>query len=424
MAAEFQPMLKPLRDDSPPPSGPPLEAAPRVLSAVPGFWGRLGALVIDGAALTTLFYLAAHYAYDALYPYRWTAQVASALIVYAYFWIGSSALTQGQTLGKWVFGYRVVGEDGAPLPLGRAAARGAFVFLVMVAFAFRHNPPRVPHLTPLLLAVLVVLQCVSTAYSAGAGFFCGLHPKRRAPHDLWVRSVVVRSADAARGLDYVGDWSDTDRSRLKLAMYPAVLAALIVAFFFVSGFAQGRVEIVRAFATVQALREQLPSDGFHLLGFDPPSAAGRAAYAKRLAERREHQPVLEQSGRPGEAEIYAAATSQLERYSQNGERFIVFLDCDDTGTTESLVADPRYQSLIETLPAIAENFMRSPEGQEALAIDGKPTSWTLSAVQAEFYEALPLGLYVRTRGSYVGLRGSPVRWRVVLPATASSATEE
>jgi hypothetical protein len=53
--------------------------------------------------------------------------------------------------------------------------------------------------------------------------------------------------------------------------------------------------------------------------------------------------------------------------------------------------------------------MRSPEAQVRTA-DGRLTSWTLSTVEAQFYEVLPLGLYVETRP----------RWRVDFPAAASS----
>lgn len=419
---EFKPMLKPLpleddRSSSSRGQSPGAATPPREVFPVPGFFGRLGALVIDGAVLSMVLYLLVGNAYAALYPHRWTAQVAAILAVYVYFWIGSSALTRGQTAGKWIFGYRVVGEDGAPLPLGRAAVRAALACSALVAFAFLRNPPRVPHLTPVFFAAMMVLQTIATAYAVSAAFFCGLHPKRRAPHDLWVRSVVVRAAQPARSLDFVAQWSDVDSQRLKIAFYPAALAVLIVGFYFGSGIFEGRKGLAHSFAVMDLIRDRLPNDnGFTVLGFDMPSEAARVEYEKRLRQRRERLAEFEKPGQADEAKArddaraYAEATRLFERYAQNGERFIVFVDCDAAWTTESLVADPGYQALVGQLPAMAESVMRSPEAQARTA-DERPTSWTLSTVQAEFYEVLPLGLYVETRA----------RWRVQLPAPASSA---
>ena len=45
-------------------------------------------------------------------------------------------------------------------------------------------------------------------------------------------------------------------------------------------------------------------------------------------------------------------TREFEQYAQNGERFIVILDCDATWTTESLVASPGYQAVAQVLTVL------------------------------------------------------------------------
>src|SRR6185503_3344521 len=93
-----------------------------------GFWIRVLAFLIDSIALGILIgiFTAGQPLPQAganwLYEYRWHSALET-LIGFAYFTICWSSVTGGQTLGMRVLNLRVIGADGLPISLPRAALR-------------------------------------------------------------------------------------------------------------------------------------------------------------------------------------------------------------------------------------------------------------------------------------------------------------
>jgi uncharacterized RDD family membrane protein YckC len=93
-----------------------------------GFWVRVLAFLIDGVVLGILVGIVTagqplpDPGNNWVYAYRWHS-TAETLIGFAYFTVCWSSVTGGQTLGMRVLNLRVVGADGAPISLPRAALR-------------------------------------------------------------------------------------------------------------------------------------------------------------------------------------------------------------------------------------------------------------------------------------------------------------
>jgi uncharacterized RDD family membrane protein YckC len=100
----------------------------RAQSMYAGFWIRVFAFLIDAVATGILvgIFTAGQPLPQAgpnwLYEYRWQSLMET-FIGFAYFTICWSSVTGGQTLGMRVLNLRVIGVDGHPISIPRAALR-------------------------------------------------------------------------------------------------------------------------------------------------------------------------------------------------------------------------------------------------------------------------------------------------------------
>ena len=407
MAEDFKPLLKPFEEE---PDESPTVSRGQVLSAVPGFWGRAGAFLIDGVLLTFIFYMAANYAYESLYPYRMACQAAAIALVYVYFWIGSSALTRGQTMGKFVFGYRVVALDrGGPPTLGQAALRAALVQAIVLACVFIRFPIHTTDPTYSFIAAFTLVRCLASAYAVSNAVFCGLHPQKLSFHDLLTRTAVVRSTEEARAVEFYGEWDETSRTKLKLAGYPTITICVLVLFFLGYGYIGNHDQIVKNIEDLETVRRNLDVPGFHLLALVGPSPEDRKQFEDILKQGMDQlegkSPPNKDQTRSGDsnrdrtpAPMSAAEKKELARkieefrkFGRDGRKFIFYFDCDDSLSTLSLTADPRYLALLARLPRVAEIL----SAESYLDEKGEPLPY--GSIQAVFNEILPLYLHVEAK---------------------------
>jgi uncharacterized RDD family membrane protein YckC len=105
-----------------------------------GFWVRLVAFLLDVFVIIIAQFLlgrlaALRWGADVDGVTRFSGGVAFFTLVFAVVYPAALHAIAGQTLGKLVMGVRVVGVDGALLPLGAALLR-AVVSLLALVFAF------------------------------------------------------------------------------------------------------------------------------------------------------------------------------------------------------------------------------------------------------------------------------------------------
>ena len=391
MPEDFQPMLKPVQDGETR-AGPLRPALP-----VPGFWGRAAAFAVDFGLPALVCYLGAHYAYETLYPIRWSAQALAPLAVFVYFWIGSSGVTGGQTLGKAVMGYRTLALDGGPLPLGRAALRAALLQLVVAVCAMAmavvqgRQMVHTPHLTLGFYASAMLVYAVAASYAAAAAVFCGLHPKKRALHDLVAGSMVVRVGDEAEAGEFTAGWDAVCASRLKLAIYPAVAIALAPPLVLGQSYRASREQLEADLTPVAAARGRFEAPGFRLFSLSGPSERTREEVAKFLERREAEHRELVEAGAEEKARRQARWTDEFRKHGPDGRKFIFRFDCDARHTTETLTRDVGFLAIRDQAPAVAEDL--APEF--FTADDDSPAPY--GAIQLEFSETLPLYLYSLSR---------------------------
>ncbi|HEX6636467.1 MAG TPA: RDD family protein [Steroidobacteraceae bacterium] len=158
-----------------------------------GIWRRLGAFAIDCVLIGLVGVLAGTVLYDTLVNLGGWGRLLGFVIGLAYFGPLNSRLGGGQTLGKRLLGIKVIGADGAPLPLPRSLLR----YAVIGTPWFLNGAPYPPDL--LMSPVIYVLSLaifglgLSTIY-----LFFFNRPTRRALHDLVAGSYVVRAEGAGR----------------------------------------------------------------------------------------------------------------------------------------------------------------------------------------------------------------------------------
>ncbi|HNY29035.1 MAG TPA: RDD family protein [Candidatus Sumerlaeota bacterium] len=382
--------------------------------SLPGFWARAGAFALDAGLLTLFDYLLARQAYAWLYPMRWGAQVLAFLLVYVYFWIGSSRLMNGQTVGKHILELRTVGLDGQPLGWGAAARRAVGVFLIVGAYAVGlgwSTGRDFVHFSEYgkgTFLVTVGFGMVTMAYALANAVFCALHPHKRSLHDLASGALVVRAGEVERGVAFVAEREEWHATRVKLAIYPAVTLALLVGFLLGSQAWEAWPKLDALFAPMPRVREALTVAGLRPLQILGPSREDHErfrAYLKEGEARRQER--LAAGDLEGARRFERPTSATLELYP-DGTCFVFSLVAETAfATTESLVTSPAYLDVKRRAPGLARElsaeFFRSP--------DGLPNPYNRILVQV--YEVLPLFLYTENR----------LRWREVVPVgEATSAT--
>lgn len=161
---------------------------------VAGFWSRLLAFGLDWIILRFAFYGLALVAREPLLSLGpWAARL-SALLMFAYFWLGDGPVGKGRTLGKWIFSLRVIqAEDGAVLSYKRAALRAIVLFPTIVWANYFILPTTLPFPdTPATLwaAILLSLGVFLSLYLAQL-IHTAFNPTRQGFHDVAAHSLVI-----------------------------------------------------------------------------------------------------------------------------------------------------------------------------------------------------------------------------------------
>jgi len=124
--------------------------------------------------------------------------VLTFVVALLYYGLGNSRLTRGQTLGKKLFGLRVVGtNEESPLPIAHSVARFTMLFGVIMllrdgfSLYFRHQA---------FVASPIILEfpmlCCLMFFFANIG--CVVLAKRHQGfHDLLGKSIVIRERDSS-----------------------------------------------------------------------------------------------------------------------------------------------------------------------------------------------------------------------------------
>lgn len=174
----------------------------RDVARIAGFWGRVGAFVVDVLVLAlvagALFWL-------------WPTQVVALgsagrwvgfCIALLYFGLMNSRLGHGQTVGKRVMGLRVVGATGQPISVPRALARQT-----VLGLPFFMNGAWLPAVFQTSMP-LVALGAVIVFGGSFATYYLYLFNRRsrQSLHDLAVRTWVVRDVPTAAAPSTTPPW--------------------------------------------------------------------------------------------------------------------------------------------------------------------------------------------------------------------------
>jgi len=177
---------------SPPPPAPsfadPLAAPPGQLA---NFWLRILAAFADSLLLAAVGWLVARGSYDWLVEIGQKGRIIGWVITLAYFGVMNSRMGAGGTIGKLVFGLRVVGRNGEYVPFSTALLR-AIVYTVpfylngadFSGLALDHEATLV---LDIMLAVVVFGGIASIIY-----LYVANSRTRQSLHDLVAGTFVVR----------------------------------------------------------------------------------------------------------------------------------------------------------------------------------------------------------------------------------------
>ena len=152
-----------------------------------GFWRRLGAIVVDCLLLGLSGLLCGFFLFDFLAGLGPWGRLLGFGVALAYFGTLNSRAAGGQTVGKRLFKIKVVGADGAPLSLGKAALRQSVFALPWFLNNAWIPPSALAAPWVQVLALLVFGVALAIAYLAVFN-----RPTRQSLHDLIVGSYVVR----------------------------------------------------------------------------------------------------------------------------------------------------------------------------------------------------------------------------------------
>lgn len=123
------------------------------------------------------------------------------LFVSIYYGVFESKLVQSETLGKKLFGLRVVGSDGGEISFQKAFFRRFFMLIpffngVIGSTSPFTNPLYMQYTHSVFFAALSVLI-------VGLVVHCFMHPQKRALHDLVFQTRVVKN-DTSEDVGFVG----------------------------------------------------------------------------------------------------------------------------------------------------------------------------------------------------------------------------
>lgn len=156
-----------------------------------GFWGRVGAFLLDVLLIGLAGVAAGYFLVDTLVQIGVWGRLVGFVFAGCYFGALNSRIGDGQTIGKRILGIRVVGRDGRPLPLPASLLR--YAVLGTPWFLNGAQFPMDWLMSPLLYLLALLIFGVALA----SGYLLIFNrPSRQSLHDLLAGSYVVR-ADSA-----------------------------------------------------------------------------------------------------------------------------------------------------------------------------------------------------------------------------------
>lgn len=169
---------------------------------IAGFWRRLAAFVIDGILLGIAGVILGALLFDTFARMGAYARLIGFAIALAYFGICNSRIGGGQTLGKRLFGVRVVDSHDQPLSLPRSLLRYVVLGIPFFANGLPINPTLALS-TPLgyLLALVVFGGMFAIVY-----LYVFNRRTRQSLHDLAVGSYVERFDRAVQTAPFPVMW--------------------------------------------------------------------------------------------------------------------------------------------------------------------------------------------------------------------------
>lgn len=159
-----------------------------------GFVHRMAAFVLDYLTLYLVAMVLARVARPLLLGLNPWLPYFNPPLVFLYFWLGGGPRFEGRTAGRLIMRLHVVDAQGLPIT-GRAAARrallktAAMMTLMINPYYYRLGfPPEMAHAVDLSLGLLTPF-CITLLITEM--FLIGMHPYKRALHDLWAGSYVT-----------------------------------------------------------------------------------------------------------------------------------------------------------------------------------------------------------------------------------------
>lgn len=180
-------------------------------------WRRLCAIAIDYAAIGALGLLLAYLCYEPLVAAGEYARLAGLAIVILYFGVFNSWLGGGRSLGKRVFGLRVVRTDGRLLSPAEGALRGVIACLPLLLgnlFLPGEDP-----------ALASAIDLLGFGIPISSLYLLIFSKTGRVLHDFVASSLVEARTTSSRSAPPVwpGHWANAALICLGFALYPVLL---------------------------------------------------------------------------------------------------------------------------------------------------------------------------------------------------------
>jgi uncharacterized RDD family membrane protein YckC len=280
-------MLKPQPEAAPP--------APRRPFA--GFLPRFFALAIDGLIIYAVGGLADTMLRPALLQLNPWLPWLGVLAVFLYFFLGTSPVGRGRTLGLAVLGMHIVDRNGGE-PTWQAALKRSLLQMAALQGALTFQSQFYQVWAPAkwqfpALAGMMILTLSGITLLLAMAMAVALHPYKRGWHDIWAGTLVTRDPTPEDFAEALAAPLDPFSER-KLAHYwsmtlPFWLVTIVVLAF---GPIQSlmRPDTRQVFDDVAALnRGALDGTELKILGVAYPSPAGASYFDQRVREMRLQQ---------------------------------------------------------------------------------------------------------------------------------------
>ncbi|MEQ8350567.1 MAG: RDD family protein [Leptospiraceae bacterium] len=155
-------------------------------SLKPGFWKRGLAFVIDMILVSVPLFLIGLIFYDFFSSIGSVGRLLGIFPALAYFGFLNSKHGRGQTIGKRIFGLRVLGADDNEISLGRSLGRSALMLVPLHMSGIHFDPgmETILWLSPIILLILF-------AYFGIFYYFILNFANRRSVHDFLTATHVI-----------------------------------------------------------------------------------------------------------------------------------------------------------------------------------------------------------------------------------------